>query len=128
MNRVSVIIFILVSFIFSNNIEGWESLSLKEKIGQMIMVRVDGNYYQTDSRYKALFKKWISDYHVGGIITFNGKNFYAERRLGLVGDKFTKEKVLEKLPGNCAIGHNRYTTAGNNLIKNVQPFFADLHS
>ena len=62
-----------------------------------------------------------------GIVTFNGKNFYAERRLGLVGDNFTKGKVLEKLPGNYAIGHNRYSTTGNNLIKNVQPFFADLH-
>ena len=62
-----------------------------------------------------------------GIITFDGKNFYAERRLGLVGDNFTKGKVLEKLPGNYAIGHNRYSTAGNNLINNVQPFFADLH-
>ena len=62
-----------------------------------------------------------------GIVTFNGKNFYAERRLGLVGDNFTKGKVIEKLPGNCAIGHNRYSTTGNNLIKNVQPFFADLH-
>ena len=63
-----------------------------------------------------------------GIVTFDGKNFYAERRLGLVGDNFTKGKVLEKLPGNYAIGHNRYSTAGNNLIKNVQPFFADLHA
>jgi len=63
-----------------------------------------------------------------GIVTSDGKNFYAERRLGLVGDNFTKGKVLEKLPGNCAIGHNRYSTAGNNLIKNVQPFFADLHT
>ena len=63
-----------------------------------------------------------------GIVTYNGKNFFAERRLGLVGDNFTKEKVLEKLPGNYAIGHNRYSTAGNNLIKNVQPFFADLHT
>ena len=63
-----------------------------------------------------------------GIVTFDGKNFYAERRLGLVGDNFTKGKVLEKLPGTCAIGHNRYSTAGNNLIKNVQPFFADLHT
>ncbi len=63
-----------------------------------------------------------------GIVTFNGKNFYAERRLGLVGDNFTKGKILEKLPGNYAIGHNRYSTAGNNLIKNVQPFFADLHT
>ncbi len=62
-----------------------------------------------------------------GIVTYDGKNFYAERRLGLVGDNFTKGKVLEKLPGNSAIGHNRYSTSGNNLIKNVQPFFADLH-
>jgi len=63
-----------------------------------------------------------------GIVTCDGKNFYAERRLGLVGDNFTKGKVLNRLPGNCSIGHNRYSTAGNNLIKNVQPFFADLHS
>ena len=63
-----------------------------------------------------------------GIVTFNGKNFYAERRLGLVGDNFTKGKILEKLPGSYAIGHNRYSTAGNNLIKNVQPFFADLYT
>ena len=63
-----------------------------------------------------------------GIVTFDNKKFYAERRLGLVGDNFTKGKILEKLPGNYAIGHNRYSTAGNNLIKNVQPFFADLHS
>jgi len=62
-----------------------------------------------------------------GIITSDGKKFYSERRLGLVGDNFTKGKVLNRLPGNCAIGHNRYSTAGNNLIKNVQPFFADLH-
>ena len=62
-----------------------------------------------------------------GIVTSDGKNFYAERRLGLVGDNFTKGKVLEKLPGSYAIGHNRYSTTGNNLIKNVQPFFADLH-
>jgi len=63
-----------------------------------------------------------------GIVTSDGKNFYAERRLGLVGDNFTKGKVLNKLLGTHAIGHNRYSTSGNNLIKNVQPFFADLHS
>ena len=63
-----------------------------------------------------------------GIVTCDGNKFYAERRLGLVGDNFTKGKILEKLPGKYAIGHNRYSTSGNNLIKNVQPFFADLHS
>ena len=63
-----------------------------------------------------------------GIVTFDGKNFYAERRLGLVGDNFTKGKVLKKLPGNHAIGHNRYSTSGSNLLKNIQPFFADLYT
>ncbi len=62
-----------------------------------------------------------------GIVTFDQKKFHSERRLGLVGDNFTKGNVIKKLPGNYAIGHNRYSTAGNNLIKNVQPFFADLH-
>jgi amidophosphoribosyltransferase len=62
-----------------------------------------------------------------GIVTLDDDNFYAERRLGLVGDNFTKGKIIKNLPGNFAIGHNRYSTAGNNLIKNVQPFFADLH-
>ncbi len=63
-----------------------------------------------------------------GIVTFDGNKFYTERRLGLVGDNFTKGKVLKNLPGNCGIGHNRYSTAGNNLIVNVQPFFAELHT
>ena len=63
-----------------------------------------------------------------GIVSCNGKNFYTERRFGLVGDNFTKGKIIEKLPGASAIGHNRYSTAGNNLLKNIQPFFADLHS
>ena len=61
-----------------------------------------------------------------GIVTFNGKNFFAERRLGLVGDNFTKKDVINKLPGKYAIGHNRYATSGKTFLRNVQPFFADL--
>ena len=63
-----------------------------------------------------------------GIVTFDESKFHAERKLGLVGDNFTKGNVLKNLPGNYAIGHNRYSTAGNNLITNVQPFFANLHT
>ena len=63
-----------------------------------------------------------------GIVTCDEKNFYAERRLGLVGDNFTKGKVLEKLPGNYAIGHNRYSTTGENTLRNIQPFFADTNA
>ena len=35
-----------------------------------------------------------------GIVSFDGKNFHSEKRLGLVGDNFTKGKIIEKLPGH----------------------------
>ena len=63
-----------------------------------------------------------------GIVSFDGNKFYAEKRLGLVGDNFTKGNILKNLLGSFAIGHNRYSTAGNNLLKNVQPLYADLHT
>ena len=52
-----------------------------------------------------------------GIVSFDGNNFHSEKRQGLVGDNFTNKDVLKKLSGKFAIGHNRYSTAGNNLIK-----------
>ena len=62
-----------------------------------------------------------------GIVSYDGKNYHSEKRQGLVGDHFTDLKILEKLPGNFAIGHNRYSTTGETSIRNIQPFFADLH-
>ena len=63
-----------------------------------------------------------------GIVTFDGKNYYSEKRFGLVGDNFNKEKVLKRLKGNYAIGHNRYSTTGENTLRNIQPFFADTNA
>jgi len=63
-----------------------------------------------------------------GIVTFDGKKYYLEKRFGLVGDNFNKEKILNKLPGNYAIGHNRYSTTGENTLRNIQPFFADTNA
>ncbi len=62
-----------------------------------------------------------------GIVSFDGKNYHSEKRQGLVGDHFTNTEVLKKLPGNFAIGHNRYSTTGETSLRNIQPFFADLH-
>ena len=62
-----------------------------------------------------------------GIVSFDGKNYYSEKRYGLVGDHFTDPELLKKLNGNFAIGHNRYSTTGDTSIRNIQPFFADLH-
>ena len=62
-----------------------------------------------------------------GIVSYDGKNYHSEKRQGLVGDHFTKSDVIKKLPGNFAIGHNRYSTTGETSLRNIQPFFADLH-
>ena len=61
-----------------------------------------------------------------GIVTFDGARFHSERRLGLVGDNFSKAKVIEQLPGSVAIGHTRYSTTGETILRNVQPLFAEL--
>ena len=63
-----------------------------------------------------------------GIVSFDGKQYHSEKRYGLVGDNFNKEKVLKKLPGKYAIGHNRYSTTGGAALRNIQPFFADTNA
>ena len=63
-----------------------------------------------------------------GIVSFDEKNYYSEKRYGLVGDNFNKQKVLKKLPGKFAIGHNRYSTTGGTTLRNIQPFFADTNA
>ncbi len=62
-----------------------------------------------------------------GIVSFDGKSYHSEKRQGLVGDHFTNPETLKKLPGNFSIGHNRYSTTGETSLRNIQPFFADLH-
>ncbi len=61
-----------------------------------------------------------------GIVTFDGTRFSSERRLGLVGDHFSKSSTIERLPGHMAIGHVRYSTTGETILRNVQPLFAEL--
>jgi len=60
-----------------------------------------------------------------GIVTFDGAQFCQERHIGLVGDNFTKPSVIARLQGSRAIGHNRYSTTGGPLLRNVQPLFAE---
>ena len=61
-----------------------------------------------------------------GIVSFDGGRFHSERRMGLVGDAFSRKEVIAKLPGNAAIGHNRYSTTGETILRNVQPLFCEL--
>ncbi|EKS42432.1 amidophosphoribosyltransferase [Afipia clevelandensis] len=63
-----------------------------------------------------------------GIVTYDHGRFHSERRLGLVGDTFSRAEVIERLPGNMAVGHVRYSTTGGTILRNVQPLFAELNA
>jgi amidophosphoribosyltransferase len=55
-----------------------------------------------------------------GIVTSDGLNARVHKAMGLVADIFT-EDVLAKMPGTLAIGHTRYSTAGDSALLNAQP-------
>jgi len=61
-----------------------------------------------------------------GIVTFDGQRFHAHREMGHVADSFNKQSVVEQLRGHAAIGHVRYSTTGDTILRNVQPLFAEL--
>ena len=56
-----------------------------------------------------------------GIVSSDGKQLHQYRSQGLIADVLNEE-VLKDLVGSSAIGHTRYSTAGRNTIKEVQPF------
>src|ERR1700730_10596299 len=60
-----------------------------------------------------------------GIVTFDGSRFHSERRLRLVRDPFPRKEVIERLPGQVAVGHVRYSTTGGTILRNVQPLFSE---
>jgi len=61
-----------------------------------------------------------------GIVSFDGRRFQSERALGLVADTFSDEQTIGRLKGETAIGHVRYSTTGETILRNVQPLFAEL--
>src|SRR6266478_797478 len=63
-----------------------------------------------------------------GIVSFDGSRFHSERRLGLVGDTFSRREVIDRLPGTAAVGPVRYSTTGATILRNVQPLFAELNA
>ncbi|MCB1591318.1 MAG: amidophosphoribosyltransferase [Alphaproteobacteria bacterium] len=61
-----------------------------------------------------------------GIVAYDGDHFYAHHAFGLVDDTFSKKDVIEALPGYIALGHNRYSTTGEPMFRNIQPMYADM--
>ena len=60
-----------------------------------------------------------------GIVSYEQGHFNTHRSLGLVGDTFSSPNVMERLTGDSAVGHVRYSTTGSTILRNVQPLFAE---
>ncbi|NOZ41606.1 MAG: amidophosphoribosyltransferase [Alphaproteobacteria bacterium] len=61
-----------------------------------------------------------------GVVSCDNAQFHSHKSLGHVADNFNSPHVIESLPGDCAIGHVRYSTSGGSGMRNIQPLFADL--
>jgi len=59
-----------------------------------------------------------------GIVTYDGIDMHCHKGMGLVSEVFSNE-TLNKLTGHGAIGHVRYSTAGDSILKNAQPVLGE---
>jgi len=73
--------------------------------------------------YYALFAMQHRGQEATGISTANGSHISIYKKKGMVSDVFS-QAALDNLEGGCAIGHNRYSTAGKHSANDSQPVFA----
>src|SRR3954465_3723746 len=85
------------------------------------VVAIYGNSEASKLAYLSLYALQHRGQESAGISTSDGTTIRTEKAMGHVADIFTNP-VLKQLPGNMAIGHTRYSTAGDTVEKNAQPF------
>jgi amidophosphoribosyltransferase len=87
------------------------------------VVGVYGSENASKIAYYALFAMQHRGQESSGISASNGEEINLIKKRGLVTDIFNEES-FEVLAGKCAIGHNRYSTAGKDSVLDAQPVFA----
>jgi len=88
------------------------------------VVGIYGHSEAANLAYLGLYAMQHRGQEGSGIVSSNGKALISHRGLGLVADVF-HENVIRRLVGNSAIGHNRYSTAGETVLRNTQPLVAE---
>ena len=88
------------------------------------IVGVFGHPEAANLAYLSLFALQHRGQESAGIVSAKGNILISHRGLGLVADVFN-EDIVRKLEGTAAIGHNRYSTSGQTLLKNTQPFVVE---
>lgn len=88
------------------------------------VVGIAGHEEAANLAYLGLYSMQHRGQEGSGIVSSNGEALISHRGLGLVADVFP-EGVIRRLTGTSAIGHNRYSTAGETLLRNTQPLVAE---
>ena len=63
-----------------------------------------------------------------GIVAFDGERFHSSAGSASSATISPAPTIIDRLPGNLAIGHVRYSTTGETILRNVQPLFAELEA
>src|SRR5467141_1157423 len=85
---------------------------------------VYGHANAAELTYYGLYALQHRGQESAGIVTSDGTQFHAHKGMGLVSQVF-KGEVLQKLIGQIAVGHTRYSTTGSSQIVNAQPLTVD---
>jgi amidophosphoribosyltransferase len=85
------------------------------------VVAIYGHPEAAKMAYLGLYALQHRGQESAGICTSDGDQIYSQKSMGHVADIFTSD-VIDKLPGSLAIGHTRYSTAGDTALLNAQPF------
>jgi amidophosphoribosyltransferase len=85
------------------------------------VVAVYGHPEAAKMAYLGLYALQHRGQESAGICTSDGAQIHCQKSIGHVADIFTTA-VLRELPGKLAIGHTRYSTAGDTALLNAQPF------
>src|SRR5438876_2930224 len=85
---------------------------------------VYGHANAAELTYYGLYALQHRGQESAGIVTSDGTQFHAHKGMGLVSQVF-KGDILQKLTGQIAVGHTRYSTTGSSQIVNAQPLTVD---
>ncbi|PWB74746.1 amidophosphoribosyltransferase [candidate division GN15 bacterium] len=81
-----------------------------------------GNRDASRLTYLGLYALQHRGQESAGIVTSEGSQVHLHKGMGQVADVFDNQEILERLKGDIAIGHTRYSTTGASSIINIQPF------
>ena len=101
-----------------------ESLDWNEECGVFGLV---GHPRAAELTFLGLYALQHRGQEGAGIVSCDGGQYHEHKDLGLVNDVFDRS-TLDRLRGDAAIGHTRYSTTGSTVLPNIQPILANLRS